>query len=214
MSFISSCIVRRLWHFRKVFFIFRFLFHLSFTRRTYLRSSGNDISVPPDLRSKIRETIKNGRDPDVNIFRDVQREVGEKITMTTFPKFFESKFYFDYSEQVQKPRTVLNNNYSISSAYGGNGSNSGHYGGEMMSGWTAATDFLSPCDSLGASCSNLQESLTMNSLLPTLHENQELKIQDVASTKSLSSGSSTQPKLTRDLLLATQNRRLDVRPAG
>lgn len=201
--------IARLVHCEKYISQFPFVLFRFHLLRKYLRNSCNDISVPTELRNTIRKIIKNEQEADANVYNEVQREVEAKITETTFPKFFQSKFFFEYSEQVQKPAAPLNNNYGGS----GSGRSNSHYGSETASGWTTAIDLLSPCDSLGASCSNLQESLTMNTVLPTLHEDTELTIHDDVSTKSLG-GSSAQPKLTKDLLLATQTRRLEVRSHG
>lgn len=186
----------------------KFHFFFSISRRKYLRNSGNEIPVPSELGHTVRKILKNEIEPDANIYNDVQRQVEEKITLTTFPKFFQSKFYFDYAEQVQKPTVSLNNNYG--SGYAAGGSNVNQYGGEMESGRSTATNLVSPCDSLDASCLNLQESLMMNSVLPTLHEGTELTVHDV-STKSLGS---KKPKLTKEALLATEMRRLEIRPPG
>lgn len=185
---------------RVLIFMFFFLFD---SRRNYLRRRDNEISVSTELLNTIRKIINSEREPDVNIYQEVQRGVEEKIALTTYPKFFQSRLYFDYSEQVQKRWEALNNNYSTGSSHVSSGSNYKQYGGEVSSGCVT----LSPCDSLGASCSNLQESLTMNSVLPTLHEDTELTIHDDVSTKSLG-GRSTKPKLTKESLLRTQSRRL------
>lgn len=166
------------------------------------------IPVPSELRDTVRKIRKNEIEPDANIYNEVQRQVEEKITLTTFPKFFQSKFYFDYAEQVQKPALI--NSYGIGYAAGNSGSGINQYGGEMESGRSTATNLVSPCESLDASCLNLQESLMMNSVLPTLHEGTELTVHDV-STKSLGS---KKPKLTKESLMATQMRRLEIRPPG
>lgn len=182
----------------------------SHSRRKYLRNSGNEIPVPSELGHTVRKILKNEIEPDANIYNDVQRQVEEQITLTTFPKFFQSKFYFDYAEQVQRPAVPVNNNYGIGYAACNSGNSINQYGGEMESGRTTAANLVSPCDSLDASCLNLQESLMMNSVLPTLHEGTELTVHDV-STKSLGS---KKPKLTKEALLATEMRRLEIRPAG
>lgn len=180
------------------------------SRRNYLRRSGNDISVSTELRNTIKDIMKNEREPDVNIYHDVQKDVEEKIAKTTYPKFLQSKFYFEYADQVQKRYELLNNNYPIGIGYATSGSISKQYGGEMVSGCMSR----SPCDSLDASCSNLQESLTMNTVLPTLHEDTELTIHNDVSTKSLAGRGNTKPKLTKESLFLSQSRRLvDVRPA-
>lgn len=155
-------------------------------------------------------------EPNSNIYNDLQRQVEKKITLTTFPKFFQSKIYFDYSEQLLKRTAVLNNNYSIGSAYDGRGSYSKYYGSEIVSGRSTMVNLLSPCDSLGASCTNLEESVTMNSVLPTLHEDTELTMHNDVLTKSLggSTSGSTQTKLTKEALYATQERRLEFCPPG
>lgn len=102
----------------------------------------------------------------------------------------------------------MNSNRNMGLTYGG----SGYYGCDAMSadGRTTSVNLLSPSDSLGASCFNLQESLTMNSVLPTLHEDTELTMHDDAPKSS-----SMPAKLTKETLLATQARRYrEVRPSG
>lgn len=143
-------------------------------------------------------------EPDVNIYHDLQCQIEKKIEESTYPEFFTSPIYFAYATQVQDRYEALNNNCGARPAQVAGGSSYSPYGSDVASGGITLS---------GAIGSSLQESLLMNSVLPTLHEDTELTIHDDVSTKSLG-GRSFKPKLTKESLLRTQSQRLnDVRPA-
>uniref|UniRef100_A0A1L8DWD1 Putative regulator of g protein signaling n=1 Tax=Nyssomyia neivai TaxID=330878 RepID=A0A1L8DWD1_9DIPT len=69
-----------------------------------------------------------------------------------------------------------------------------------------------------SSSSGGSEQLTRSFTLPTLHEDSELTLAEAPSTSGMQMGSRTQAdvpmRLTRDALLATEHRRLEIRPSG
>lgn len=181
--------------------------------RKYLRK---DIQLKPELRNTIKRILKNELPPNGNIYDDLLKEVQAAINNTTYPNFLMSSFYRDYVEEVQRASAksskcleppVASTSHCVSGSTGSLATNAGL----LPSGYTSAISSLSPCDSLGASCSNLPDSFLVSSLLPTLPEDSELTMHVDLSAKPLSIA---KPKLTKDLLLATQSRRLEVRPPG
>lgn len=177
--------------------------------RKYLRK---DIPLKTELRNNIKRILKNELPPNANIYDDLRKEVQATINKTTYPNFLMSDFYRSYTEDVQKAGTKISTKYEPNLMTSVTGESVGNLVMNTIptpSGCTSAVGSLSPCDSLGASCSNLPDSIMVNSL-PTLHEDSELAHGDLPAKPVTVS----KPKLTKDLLLATQSRRLEVRPPG
>lgn len=159
--------------------------------------------------------LKNELPPTPNIYDELKKDVQEFVNNTTYPNFLMSDYYRDYATRVKKmAATSPVYGEPVSTMSSGSNVNSGpfgSYGASSVSGGASAIGPLSPCDSLAASCSNLQESMISSATLPTLHEDSELKMNDVSTSRSMNVA---KPKLTREMLLATQSRRLEVRPPG
>lgn len=163
--------------------------------RKYLRK---EIQVSTELRNTIKKIIKGEMPTNANVLDTVQKSVENVISQTTYPSFLGSDLYLQYVEELQNAATTGGCIVPSASLTASSSSSS-------------STTSLSSYDSLGACSTNLQEHLTKNSILPTLHEDSELAIAEAATANKLVSSN---PKLTEDLLLATQKRRLEVRPPG
>lgn len=163
--------------------------------RKYLRK---EIQVSPELRNSIKKINKGEIPANANILDTVQKSVENSISQTTYPSFLNSDLYRQHVEELQNAVAVGSFVAPTASLTASSSSSS-------------STTSLSSYDTLGACSTTLQEHLTKNSILPTLHEDAELAIAEDTTSKSLVSSN---PKLTKDLLLATQKRRLEVRPPG
>lgn len=169
--------------------------------RNYLR---RDIQVSTELRNTIKQIFKGELPVNVNIFDKVQKTVEKKINDTTYPCFLCSEIYRRHIEEVQN--AIAANNMSMPSA-----TVSGRLSSSSPSSSSSSTTSLSSYDSMGACSISLQEHSKKNAILPTLHEDSELTIADEPTAKTLDN---SVPTLTEDWLLATQKRRLEIRPPG
>lgn len=127
----------------------------------------------------------------------MQHDVVRIIADTTYPSFLQSELYIQYVAHAQ---SVAAENAAVA-------------GGTIH---TSATNTAgSTSSSSGSGSAN--ERLPRSSTLPTLHEDTELSITDDMSPLPLCETHTPNEmpmRLTKDLLLATQRRRLDIRPPG
>lgn len=146
--------------------------------------------ISEDLRKEVgkqvKETQQGGQNqPSATIFDMAQSEVERLINNTTYPNFLKSDMYLQYVQAMQNPTSS-----------------------DCSSGSSSSSSSISPRDVaiLGQS----------SGILPTLHEDTELVTTMQPSVGSVSGGNHTpnlEPiRLTKDMLLVTQKRRLDVRP--
>lgn len=148
----------------------------------------NWVNVSAELRHTIRKIQKEETQPDPNIFDDIQREVEKTISENIYPSFFHSPVFIEFAnknaESVVAETSVIPNNAD------------GTFNTNKIAS-SASVDLLSNAMSL-----------------QTLHEDVELKLNENTHPSKSSSTHRSTPKLTSDLLLATQKKRLEVRPSG
>lgn len=154
--------------------------------------------ISPDLRNTITEIVSRKRAANTNIFNELQSTVKGVIASTSYQTFLTSEFFIRYVEEQErqyetKPSvsganttSAVNNTVSSNDADG-------------AVGFTGMTIELSPLLPL----SNLQ----------TLHEDSELNFSE-QSTMPKRMTARPMPKLTPELLLATEQGRLEVKPPG
>lgn len=188
--------------------------------------------VIPD---EIRRVVKSGpASPD--IYDQMQNDVVLIIQETLYPNFLRSDIYIQHVQNMQcglgssnrstcsdrggnsgsggfndASHNTATANQLQSSQYSGGSSSSLAGGPSQLSGASCGSGTTSTSSSSGT-CS-AQEFLRRSETLPTLHEDSEL-ICDDSNIGSRTPIGAAPLKLTRDLLLATQNRRLEVRPPG
>lgn len=165
-----------------------------FNSEEYLHD--NVIEVPAALRNTISQIIAKKIPPNPYLFDELQRKVVDDIAEKLYPTFLQSDVFIQFNNE-QNRRDVTNNTTDQASA------------GSSSDAATSNTDGA-------ASYSGMAVDLTpliSTSNLQTLHEDTELTI----STEPIATKTTTDrpmPKLTKDLLLATQKGRLEVRPQG
>lgn len=173
--------------------------HFLFNDRKFLRK---EIPVSLELRNTIKKIVKNELPPNSNIYDELQNEIELKISQTTYPNFLRSDEYLQCVQKVQNDGGIGSESCSKTSS----SDLSANYSVVQLS--SGSKMYINKEDSLDLNTNAIPST---SSILLTLHEDKELMLNDDSSTKSMSS---SKPKLTKDLLLATQARRLDVRPAG
>lgn len=167
----------------------------------------SELSIPED----IRQMIKNGlKDPNFiltpDIFDQMQQNVEKIINETTYPNFLQSEMYVNYVQNYQS---------AIERCHAPAGS-------------------IATTNTTTATSSSISEAsskfLSRSSTLPTLHEEGDGPTTDgseigavggygeIGSRVPTIGGGSTSSKvpmsLTKDALMATQRRRLEMRPPG
>lgn len=163
--------------------------------------------MPDDLREQIKVGLNGGCDLGKDIFNHMQSEIVRSINETTYPSFLQSDLYFEYIDNAALAQGMA-----------------------MGTGAAAAAALTSTSSSSSGSCSAV--TVPRSSTLPTLHEGTELSIPEsfnaaasgaigsMATAGGSASGGpaasvdNPQIRLTRNLLLATQERRLELRPQG
>lgn len=179
----------------------------------FLRKS--QLSLAEDLRGRIKNGLATEAPMDANIFNNMQLEMVHHIRDTTYPNFLQSELYCNHID-------TLAHSASAGGAAGGAsmmvGFNQPHYRETMPGG----------SGSLFGCVTSVPRTLS------TLHEDTEFFVGDsmpapISSAGSVidgptsgvgggvaSIGGKDKPhvRLTRDMLLATQERRLELRPQG
>lgn len=128
------------------------------------------------------------------VYDQMQQDIERIINETTYPNFLRSDTYLQHVQNMQAgigDSAALDcSGYMLSS--------SNPLSTSSSSGSTSATDLIK-----------------RSSTLPTLHEDSELVCESFSNIHLGGSRTPEMPvKLTRELLLATQERRLEVRPPG
>lgn len=161
----------------------------------------DEIHVSPELRNTIRRISKKEIEPNPNIFDEIQNEVEITIGSKIYPSFLLSPVFIEFTEQTkqQLSPTATENRAGCSSS------------STSSSAIINTADGTASFGTVGSAPVNLIPLLCANDL-QTLHEDVELKLESSHPLKTNSDRH--MPKLTSDLLLATQKRRLDVRPQG
>lgn len=167
------------------------------------------IPISSELQKTISAICKKEMPPDRDIFNDLQKSVAELIDQTTYRSFLQSEMFIQYVNNKefdsQPPiasvsQPICNTNIASASS-----SNSSTAAASMTS---STADGATAFTGMTVELSPLLTTPT----LQTLHEDTELKLgqQSLARTTT----ERPMPKLTSELLLATEKRRLEVRPQG
>lgn len=170
----------------------------------FLRKS--QLTIPEEIKRAIKLNLKNENQISSNIYDQMQKDVEKIINETTYPNFLRSDIYVQHVQNMQvglgSACSGATGTCSVTSASYG-------YGGGGSSNPTSTSSSSGSCSA--------QEYLKRSSTLPTLHEDCELvceNLQELEVNEENSAPVGMPVKLTRDLLLATQKRRLEVRPPG
>ncbi|KAF5293498.1 hypothetical protein FQA39_LY02983 [Lamprigera yunnana] len=161
-------------------------------RRFFLKSA---LPIKDELRREVGRCVKSSPnlDPPVALFDEAQAQVETLISTTTYPNFLKSEMYLSYIQTAQYPAV-------------------------------GSIEFSSDSSSSGSAVSTRElQNIAAGVGLPTLHEDMEYitsssaPLSHTPGTGCLSTGYHTPnmgaPRLTKDILLATQRRRaFDVRP--
>ncbi|XP_058823873.1 axin isoform X2 [Topomyia yanbarensis] len=177
---------------------------------------GSKLHVSESMRNMIKAGLKNEILLAPDIFDQMQADVAAVIGNTTYPNFLQSDLYIQYIQNMQTSS--------------GSGSGATSCTGIPLGISGASTGALS---SMTNSSSMSELVLHSSSALPTLHEDSELVNADsieqlygalgpgiagssISVISSVSGAGSGKPAmtLTKDALMATQKRRLEMRPPG
>lgn len=123
---------------------------------------------------------------------------------TIYPTFLQSDIFIQYIEQNTKDSTINATSTSTTSTQFSTLAGAAAQSSSDGNATAVATSSRMTIDT---------SPLIATSNLQTLHEDLELKLSDVAAS-SKTTTDRPMPKLTKDLLLATQKGRLEVRPQG
>lgn len=171
----------------------------------FLRKS--QLSLAEDLRGRIKNGLATEAPMDANIFNNMQLEIVHHIRGTTYPNFLQSELYCQHIDNLSNSATGVGNTA---------GFNQPHYR-EPLPGGNGS--------SVGPTIAPMSGTTTIPRTLSTLHEDTEFFMTDsmppISSAGSMMDGPTTSigkdkphVRLTRDMLLATQERRLELRPQG
>lgn len=210
-----------------------FIFLLKF--RGFM-SKANDATAPipanlitEELKNTIKRIKKLELPPDHLIFDGVQKAIFDIIKTTIYPHFKSSTDFIQYVSQIEQsvdtstivaaaatastsaaliptasqPRTNLLNKISDIST-------DGNTNPTYLSKNNNNTSSINNNSSGGNVPASIAHNVPILNELPTLAEDSELVITD----RTTLIKPSTRPKLTKEMLLATQAGRLEVRPAG
>lgn len=165
----------------------------------------SSISMSVELKTTIKNAKQNGITLSQNIYDPLQKSAEHTIREKIYPNFLRSDMYIQYIQQMSALHDRLEPCGSADSMQVGDVG--------QPYGTRSAGALYGPSVSASSSGSgSATDTLPKSSTLPTLHEDTELATCNEFDNLQLSGGMPM--RLTRDLLLRTQARRLDVRPAG
>lgn len=167
------------------------------------------ITISEDLRRTIKAGLKNEIPLSPNIYDALQQSTENTIREKIYPNFLRSDMYFNYIQQMSAAQERC-------TGAGAGVVTTGK--GTAAPGTSSAGGLYGPSTSASSSGSgSATDTLPRSSTLPTLHEDTELTINhDFDNLRMTESRISAEMpmRLTRDLLLATEERRLEIRPPG
>ncbi|XP_034097970.1 axin-like [Drosophila albomicans] len=159
----------------------------------FLRKS--QLPVPDDLRTQIKAIKSNEIPLNSHIYDSMQQNVKSTIRDNIYPSFLCSEMYIQYIQKMSAMKEHLSSSVTtLDSTDGGPAS------------------FASSGNSASAA-----NTLPRSSTLPTLHEDSTLSLcdnLDNVKADNERAQNDVPMRLTRDLLMATQKRRLEIRPPG
>lgn len=171
--------------------------------------------LSPELREIIAKASHDQIDPILNIFDKFQNDIEKRIEETSYRTFLQSSAFISYVNQYTINVPCTSSSTSIST-------NPGIYLATTTQTSTATTSNVTLCSSDGNATASVitvnqmpieLPQLHLSSNLQTLHEDSELKTSDLQHTTKTTTDR-PMPKLTKEVLLATQNKRMQVRPQG
>lgn len=185
--------------------------------------ANNIIAVPAELQSTISQTIQKKIEPQPHIFDELQKEVEKIIEKEVYPAYLTSDNFIKYiqncedgaaaAEVTNTPPLPANSSGSSYSVASGSSSSTAVAMHSMVASTPDGADGAAATSFSRINDVTVHSPFINTSNLQTLHEDTELKL----NAKSHSMKPRTvrpMPKLTEDLLLATQKGRLEVRPQG
>lgn len=202
-----------------------------------------DELVTTELKNKIRKIKKNELPPDRTIFDGLQKAIYGIIQRTVYPSFLLSSDFVEYVSKIEQnvdvttigtsattailtsavlaptasiaplptTRTTLLSKISDSSSDGN--TNSLHPSNNNNNNNTIVNNNSASISKPDIATAAIPATLSIPNDLPTLHEDSELVMSE-RSTLMKTSTDRHLPKLTHEMLLATQKGRLEVRPPG
>lgn len=178
----------------------------------FLRKS--QLQVPEDIKRTVKAGLKDELILAPDLYDQMQLDVEKLINETTYPNFLQSELYLQHVREMQEKKSQQNT--------------------LLVPPLGAATTQTTTATSSSLTSENSSKYLSRSSTLPTLHEESELHNVDVTQTQDIvgaASSSSAAPhsssseaarnvpnkppmSLTKDALMVTQRRRLEMRPPG
>ncbi|XP_060646749.1 axin-like [Drosophila nasuta] len=159
----------------------------------FLRKS--QLPVPDDLRTQIKAIKSNEIPLNSHIYDAMQQNVKSTIRDNIYPSFLCSEMYIQYIQKMSAMKEHLSSSVTTLDNTDGGPATSASSGNS-------------------ASAAN---TLPRSSTLPTLHEDSTLSLcdnLDNVKAENERAQNDVPMRLTRDLLMATQKRRLEIRPPG
>ncbi|CAG9806135.1 unnamed protein product [Chironomus riparius] len=163
----------------------------------------SELLVPDDIRRAVKAGLKDEIILTPDVYDQMQHDVERIINESTYPNFLQSDMYVQYVQQAQQPMTVIERNQYLQQQQ------------------TISTSTTTATSSTISETSS--KFLSRSSTLPTLMEEagDGCSVGDV--TESISDPINRVPStttskvpmsLTKDALMATQRRRLEMRSPG
>lgn len=164
----------------------------------FLRKS--ELNVPEDIKRTVKGGLKDEFILTPDLYDQMQQDVERIINETTYPNFLQSDMYVKHVSEVQN---ALEKGITVKP--------------DLITNAVVTTNTTATTSTITSEGSS--KFLSRSSTLPTLHEESELLSaeQDFsggAASVVSSNGSKLPLSLTRDALMATQRRRLEMRPPG
>lgn len=167
----------------------------------FLRKS--ELNVPEDIKRTVKAGLKDEIIVTPDLYDQMQSDVERIINETTYPNFLQSDMYLQHIREQNSLEKSSNQNFNVS---------------------TSSITTTATVTSITSESSS--KFLSRSSTLPTLHEETELgnaEQPDTATGSVINEGSRAPAggangkpplSLTKDALMVTQRRRLELRPPG
>jgi axin 1 len=159
----------------------------------------SELHVPEDIRRNVKAGLKDEIILTPNVYDQMQQDVEKIINETTYPNFLQSEMYLQHVQQATQS-AIERSQLSHAS---------------ITSTTTATSSSISETSSM---------FLSRSSTLPTLMEENDGSVADASegATGGFSEGTNRAPinsqkvpmSLTKDALMATQRKRLEMRSPG
>lgn len=158
----------------------------------------SELHVPEDIRRTVKAGLKDEIILTPDVYDQMQHDVERIINETTYPNFLQSEMYLQYVQQAQQSSSIEITKMAVTSNT------------------TATTSTVSETSSKFLSRSSTLPTLMEEVCDDTMDANAILNdsINRIPSASSSTTGSKVPMSLTKDALMATQRKRLEMRPPG